>query len=349
MHRIIQVGVGGYGNSWLATVSAPLGGISLRSTCHRAEYAALVDINAVHLAAAREKTSVPESACFSRVEDALAAVEADALLCIVPPAHHEAVIQAGLAANLHVLSEKPIAHTIESAHRILNTARDTDRVFMVSQKARFHPWVRKFREMINSGELGRMSHLTHYFRAPYYSWGEFRHKMAHPLFIEMSIHHFDLLRALLGSDPVKVWADSWNPPYSTFVGDITGIAHFTMENGLPVTYHADAISSGDMTDWYGEIRAVGETGTLTMLYPDLYIARKGANHSDRTAPHEAVMTVSSPQEGQLAAFEEFLSAIEEKRSPESAGLENLKSLAMVFAAIDSSRDGTVKQISDYLI
>jgi predicted dehydrogenase len=194
-----------------------------------------------------------------------------------------------------------------------------------------------------------MSHVTHYFRAPYYSWGEFRHKMEHPLFIEMSIHHFDLLRALLGNDPAKVWADSWNPPYSGFADDITGIAHFTMENGLPVTYHADAIASGDMTDWYGEIRAVGETGTLTMIFPELYIARKGANHSDRIGPHEPVMTVSSPQDGQLTAFEEFLDAIEANRLPESAGIENLKSLAMVFAAIDSSRDGAVKQIGDYLI
>ena len=339
MHRIIQVGVGGYGRRWLTTVAA----------CNRAEYAALVDINAQHLAAARERTGVSESAAFSYVEDALAAVEADALLCIVPPAHHEAVIKAGLEAGLHVLSEKPIAHTIDSAHSILRTAQNTDRVFMISQKARFHPWVRKFREIVNGGELGRMSHVTHYFRAPYYSWGEFRHKMEHPLFIEMSIHHFDLLRASLGSNPVTAWANSWNTPYSTFTGDITGLAHFTMENGLPVTYHGDAIASGDMTDWYGEIRAIGETGTLTMIFPDLYIARKGADHGNRTAPRENVMTVTSPQEGQLAAFDEFLTAIEKGRLPESVGIENLKSLAMVFAAIDSSQDGTVKQISDYLL
>ena len=60
------------------------------------------------------------------------------------------------------------------------------------------------------------------------------------------------------------------------------------------------------------------------------------------------MPVSSPQKGQLAAFEGFLDAIEHRRIPESNGLDNLNSLAMVFAAIDSSRDQTVKQIFDYL-
>ena len=94
---------------------------------------------------------------------------------------------------------------------------------------------------------------------------------------------------------------------------------------------------------------MGETGTLTMIYPDLYIARKGANHNDRQAPQEPVMEVTNPQNGQLAAFHEFLDAIEENRIPESSGQDNLKSLAMVFGAIDASRDQQVKQITDYLL
>jgi len=338
MLKVIQVGVGGYGGSWLPTIMENDG----------VEHVALVDMNPEHLIRARKTIGLAEGLCFSDVEKAIAAVEADALLCVVPPAHHEAVIGTGIGAGLHVLSEKPIADTVASAQRILASVAESDRVFMIAQKARFHPWVHKFREIVTGGALGRMSHVTHYFRAPYYSWGEFRHKMADPLYIEMSIHHFDLLRALLGCDTASVWAQSWNTPYSTFNGDITGIAHFTMDNGLPVSYHADAISSGDMTDWFGEIRAIGETGTLTMVYPELYIARKGANHADREAPREEVMAVSPPQEGQAMVLQEFTAAIAEGREPESAGAENIKSLAMVFAAVDSSRDQQVKRIADYL-
>ena len=339
MLKVIQVGVGGYGGSWLPTVM----------DSQRAQHVALVDLSPDHLQRAQEVTGLPQSACFSDLEQVLMTVEADALLCIVPPAHHESIIKNALSAGLHVLSEKPIADTVQSAHRILQSVSQADRIFMISQKARFHPWVRQFRQIVNSGQLGQISHVTHYFRAPYYSWGEFRHQMQDPLYIEMSIHHFDLLRALLGCDPVQVWSTSWNTLYSSFAGDITGLAHFVMDNGWPVTYHADAIASGDMTDWYGEIRAVGETGTLTMIYPDLYIARKGANHNDRQAPQEPVMEVTSPQNGQLAAFHEFLDATEENRIPESSGQDNLKSLAMVFGAIDASRDQQVKQITDYLL
>ena len=159
MLKVIQVGVGGYGGSWLPTIMENDG----------VEHVALVDMNPEHLSRARETTGLAEGLCFSDAQKAIAAVEADALLCVVPPAHHEAVICAGIGAGLHVLSEKPIADTVESAQRILASVAGSDRVFMIAQKARFHPWVRKFREIVTGGELGRMSHVTHYFRAPYYS------------------------------------------------------------------------------------------------------------------------------------------------------------------------------------
>ena len=338
MLKVIQVGVGGYGAWWLPTVSET----------DAVTHVGLVDVNLEALREARKVTGISKEACFASVQEAVISVDADALLCVVPPAQHEEVIGFAFDAGLHVLSEKPIADTPEAAQRILNRAQLSDRILMISQKARFHPWVRKFKELVTGGGLGRMSHVTHFFRAPYYSWGEFRHAMDDPLFLEMSIHHFDLMRALLGRDATEVWATTWNTPYSTFYGDVTGLAHFIMQDDLPVTYHADAVASGDMTDWYGEIRAVGETGTLTMVFPDLYIARKGADHEERIAPREAVMTVSQPQEGQRRVLEEFIMAVAEGRQPESDVIDNIKSLAMVFGAIESSRDQQVKFIKDYL-
>ena len=85
MLKVIQVGVGGYGGSWLPTIMENDG----------VEHAALVDMNPAHLSRARETTGLAEGLCLSDVEKAIAAVEADALLCVVPPAHHEAVIGAG--------------------------------------------------------------------------------------------------------------------------------------------------------------------------------------------------------------------------------------------------------------
>ena len=84
MLKVIQVGVGGYGGSWLPTIMENDG----------VEHVALVDMNPEHLSRARKTIGLAEGLCFSDVEKAIAAVEADALLCVVPPAHHEAVIGA---------------------------------------------------------------------------------------------------------------------------------------------------------------------------------------------------------------------------------------------------------------
>ena len=43
--------------------------------------------------------------------------------------------------------------------------------------------------------------------------------MAYPLLIDMAIHQFDLARDLIGSDPVAVYCESFNPSWSWFAGD----------------------------------------------------------------------------------------------------------------------------------
>ena len=116
MLRIVQVGVGGYGATWLQTVlAAP----------DRATYVGLVDVDGAALAAAATETGVPADRCFHSLGAALSTVAADAVLCIVPPAHHESVIVPALEAGLHVLSEKPIADTPAAMRRILAADRSS--------------------------------------------------------------------------------------------------------------------------------------------------------------------------------------------------------------------------------
>ena len=329
MLRLIQVGVGGYGRTWLDT---------LAGFRERAEHVALVDLSAAELERARARTGVPEARCFTRIEDALASVTADALLCVVPPAHHEAVIVPALDAGLHVLSEKPIADTLEASRRIVAHAERAGRTLMISQKGRYHPWVRRFCEALD-GEIGELSHVTLHYRAPLFRWGEFRHKMADPLLVEMSIHHFDLLRALLGRDPVSVAGSSWNAPWSGFAGDVAASLRFTFEGELPVVYDAYCRSSGDLTSWFGDIRAEGERGAVTFVNPSLYLARRGADQGHVAAPRQDLARCGDLQDGQRLAFEEFLSALEDGREPETSGRDNLKSVGMVFGAIEACRTG----------
>jgi len=345
MMQLIQCGVGGYGSTWLDTVAEFRGRVST---------AALVDVDDVALAAARSRTGIPENRCFSSLRRALDAVEADAVLCVVPPSHHETVITQALDAGLHVLTEKPIADTMEASRRIVDVARRSQGTLMVSQKGRFHPWVRRFREAVQNQEVGPLSHLTLHFRAAEFRWGsgsDFRHRMADPLLLEMSIHHFDLVRALLGRDPVEVTGSSWNTTWSGFAGDVAASLRFTMDDGTPVLYEAYIRSSGDLTSWYGDIRAECAEGVVTMVFPHLFLARRGATQWPRlqvSAPRKDLTLVSEPHDGQGLVFREFLDAIDAGRVPESSGVANLVSVAMLFAAVDACHSRERRRIADYL-
>ena len=61
--------------------------------------------------------------------------------------------------------------------------------------------------MLQSGELGRINYVIARFADDYRvrnSWGKFRHEIPHALVVEGSVHHFDQLRNLTGSD---AWLD----------------------------------------------------------------------------------------------------------------------------------------------
>jgi predicted dehydrogenase len=169
------------------------------------------------------------------------------------------------------------------------------------------------------------------------------------MLVEMSIHHFDLIRALLGRDPVDVFGTSWNAPWSGFRGDVAAALRFTMDDGTPVLYEAYCRSSGDLTSWYGDVRAECADGAVTMVYPHLYLARRGATQELVAAPRTDLLRVGELQEGQTAALAEFLDATDAGRKPESGGAENLVSVAMVFAAADACRTGERRRIAEYLV
>ena len=78
-----------------------------------------MDIDPEAIRTARATLAQPGVPAFSSLAEALRHTDADAVLCVVPPAHHEPIVVGALEAGLHVLSEKPIADTLDACHRIV--------------------------------------------------------------------------------------------------------------------------------------------------------------------------------------------------------------------------------------
>src|SRR5262245_24023020 len=100
--KVIQVGIGGMGDRWLQTV--------LDST--EVAYAALVELNETIAQQQVERYGLDPGLIFRSLPEALAAVSAEGVIDVTPPAFHRDISTTALAAGLPVLSEKPLAHTL---------------------------------------------------------------------------------------------------------------------------------------------------------------------------------------------------------------------------------------------
>ena len=127
--RTIHIGVGGRG-VW-----------PLRRMSERDDYqpVGLVDVRPDKLAEARELTGLGEAACFHAPEDALAAVDADAVVVITPPDFHAKHCEQAVQAGKHVLVEKPFTKDLSMAHALVEQADARGVRIVVCQDRRFSP------------------------------------------------------------------------------------------------------------------------------------------------------------------------------------------------------------------
>jgi hypothetical protein len=125
--RLIRVGMGGWGRSW-ATLTARLGELA-----HAVAY---VDVQPAMLQQLQTDLGVSADMCFRSLEAALVRTDAEAVLVTTALAGHVPVVLQALAANKHVLVEKPFAPSLAEAQQAVALAAAQQRVLMVSQNYR---------------------------------------------------------------------------------------------------------------------------------------------------------------------------------------------------------------------
>ena len=110
---------------------------------------------------ARETFSLPEDRCFSSVE-ALCAVPrfADAAINGTMDRQHVKTTIPLLRAGYDVLLEKPFAINQQEADELLSCAAETDRKVMICHVLRYAPFYRAVRDVLLSGEIGRVMHVS---------------------------------------------------------------------------------------------------------------------------------------------------------------------------------------------
>lgn len=264
----------------------------------------------------------------------------DFVIDLTVPEAHCAVTCMALRSGCHVLGEKPMAASMAQARRMVRTAQQTGRMYMVSQSRRWDKNHDIMGKTVAAGRIGQLTTINcDFFIGAHF--GGFRDEMPSPLILDMAIHHFDLARLVTGCDPVAVYAREFNPQGSWYKGDVSASCIFEMTGGVVFTYRGSWCSEGCHTSWNGNWRVIGDKGT--MLYEqDQPPCGEVVNGSEGFfRPLKALETVPSPLEftGMHGGLREMLMFLRTGQRPQSHCEDNIKSLAMVFGAMESARRG----------
>ncbi|MGQ3720323.1 Gfo/Idh/MocA family protein [Natrialba aegyptia] len=132
----------------------------------------------------------------------------DAVVITTPNKFHEEYAIDAFDRGIHVLLEKPLAHSYDSAQRIARAARDTDSYCMVGFNNRFANTVQIVKNRIDRGELGEVTHVeANYVRRRGIpgrgSWFTRRQIAGGGALIDLGVHAIDLALYLLGYPDVE--------------------------------------------------------------------------------------------------------------------------------------------------
>ena len=167
----VHIGVGGFGQHWCTAVLP-----RLRRRALAAPIAA-VDINPEALVKAKEQLGLTDDRLYASAEQALEERKADFVTIVVPPAFHEEMVDLAVRHGCHVLSEKPIADTMEACCRIYHKVKAAGLKMAVTMSHRYDQDKQSLERQIKSGKYGTLDYVVGRNtwtcrKKP--SWGKFR-------------------------------------------------------------------------------------------------------------------------------------------------------------------------------
>lgn len=329
-YKIVQAGCGAMASAW----------IKYALEREDSEIVAFVDLYEAAAVKMNEKhgLSVP---WFASVEEAIRQTGANLVFDVTIPSAHKTVATAALEGGCHLMSEKPMAASMEEAEQLAELAATKPELhYSIMQNRRFLKDIRALRELIGSGAIGKPSFVTaDFFIGAHF--GGFRDAMESPLIMDMAIHTFDQARLIIGANPVSVYCHEFNPEGSWYAGNAAAVCIFEFDNGAVFTYNGSWCSEGLRTTWEAEWRIAGSQGTAS--WKDAPPFAEVVSPAQEAKFQYEYNRIEAPynwhgREGHNGCLDEMFQAIQEGRPAETSYADNIYSTAMVFGAIQSTKE-----------
>jgi predicted dehydrogenase len=328
--RVVLVGCGAMAKVWLEYALAranSLGDLVL---------VALVDLN---LASAEAMQQHYQLNCprYDDLERAIRETQANLVFDVTVPAAHQQVVLTASALGCDVLGEKPLASSMAAARQMCSAVAQAQRSYAVMQNRRYNNQLLAFKQLI--AEIGEINTINaQFFIGPHF--GGFRDLMDSPLLLDMAIHTFDQARFIAAADAVSVYCHEYNPKGSWYRGNAAAHCIFELSNGAVFSSNASWCAEGLATSWEGEWRVVGTRGSAIWNGTDPPVAEV-LQQPDQTGFYRQLVrreiVPTNHSEGHVACLDEMLAALKTATTAATDCHDNIKSLAMVFGALESAK------------
>ena len=266
-----------------------------------------------------------------------------------PTQYHEDAVEAAIRFEVDMLIEKPIAQTMEACCRVHRKITAAGRKAAVVMSHRFDQDKQSLERQIKSGGHGKLDYLigrNTWACRRVGTWGpEHRYRKPDPLLTEGTVHHFDIIRALTGSNARTLHAITWNPAWSEFDHDAQALVLMEMENGVKAMYEGAMTNATTLNNWCDEyFRAECEKATLKLDHRKLCVL------SDLDGERNVLDLPLEQQEYWLATWitEMFLDWLGGGPEPPNSIDDNIQCAAMLYAAIESAHSGEIIDVQKFL-
>lgn len=287
---------------------------------------------------------------YESVEELLQNNEIDAVSVCTPNYLHAPISIAALKAGKHVLCEKPMATSREDAEQMIEAARESGKKLMIAHNQRFVPSHAKAKEILASGEVGKVYSFRTAFGHPgpeawsvdgKDSWFFEKEKAFIGAMGDLGVHKTDLIRYVLGEEIVEVGSFVETSAKEFATVDDNAVCILKSESGIIGTLAASwayTAKEDNSTIIYAE-------KAILRLEDDPVNSLVVQYQTGEVVKYELGGIQSNDDGGQSSShvIDRFVdSIVSDKESPVS-GLEGMKSLQVVLAALESNE--TKKMIS----
>ncbi len=283
---------------------------------------------------------------YSDARRMFAEEELDVVSIVVPTSLHARMTIAALEAGVNVLVEKPIAGDRAEAEAMIQAARAAGRILTVGHIERFNPAIRELRARVAAGELGRIFQVRASRLGPFPS-----HIRDVGVVVDLATHDLDVMRYLLGSDPVRLSAETERRVHTAHEDLFCGLIKF--QNGVVGLLDVNWLTPTKKR----EVSVTGELGMFVADYvnQDLFFFRNRGSVLawENRGPDEDGPLIVSVAEGEMSRaylvkqeplsveLSEFARAVRDGTNPPVDPRDALIALLLARKMIEAADKGSV--------